>query len=172
MREVLDWIVDNWRQAGQPVSGRYGEATAISFTERRCSGWPSTGDPRVFEGLNLEGRYKALARNQGYHSSRDNDQGVERPSSKLSSSRFEDDYLDAVNLMLPIMGFIDAEDPRMLSTIDATMKELVVNGLCYRYTEAPVGVAGKEATFTLCTFWLVSALILAGAGGGSWREPY
>jgi GH15 family glucan-1,4-alpha-glucosidase len=59
------------------------------------------------------------------------------------------------------MGFIDGKDPRMLSTIDATMKNLVVNGLCYRYNEAPVGVGGKEATFTLCTFWLVSALILA-----------
>ena len=50
----------------------------------------------------------------------------------------------------------------MHSTIDATMEHLVVNGLCYRYTEAPVGVAGKESTFTLCTFWLVSALIMAG----------
>ncbi len=85
-------------------------------------------------------------------------------STKMNAFKqsYEDEYLDAVNLMLPLMGFIDGKDPRMLSTIDATMEHLVVNGLCYRYNEAPVGVAGKESTFTLCTFWLVSALILAG----------
>lgn len=74
---------------------------------------------------------------------------------------YEDELLDASNLMLPIIGFIDGKDPRMLSTLDATMKNLVVNGLCYRYIDAPEGLRGKEATFILCTFWLVSALILA-----------
>ena len=64
--------------------------------------------------------------------------------------------------MLSIIGFIDGKDPKMLSTIDATMDHLVVNGMCYRYVDAPEGLSGKEATFILCTFWLVSALVLAG----------
>jgi pentatricopeptide repeat protein len=34
--------------------------------------------------------------------------------------------------------------------------------MCYRYVDAPEGLSGKEATFILCTFWLVSALVLAG----------
>jgi GH15 family glucan-1,4-alpha-glucosidase len=50
----------------------------------------------------------------------------------------------------------------MRSTIDATLNQLVTNGLCYRYLDAPDGLAGSEATFTLCTFWLIDALILAG----------
>ncbi len=75
---------------------------------------------------------------------------------------YEDERLDAANLMLPIVGFIDAGDRRMRSTIDATLSELVVDGLCYRYLEAPEGVRGREATFVLCTFWLVEALSLAG----------
>ncbi|WP_243668440.1 hypothetical protein [Methanoculleus chikugoensis] len=50
----------------------------------------------------------------------------------------------------------------MISTIDATLKHLVVDGLCYRYVDAPEGVAGKEGTFVVCTAWLVNALIRAG----------
>jgi GH15 family glucan-1,4-alpha-glucosidase len=60
------------------------------------------------------------------------------------------------------VGFIDGTDPRMVSTIDASIKHLVSNGLCYRYLDAPEGVSGKEASFVLCTFWLINALILAG----------
>ena len=84
-------------------------------------------------------------------------------SNKMNAFKqsFEDEYLDAANLMLPIIGFIDGKDPRMLSTLDATMNNLVVNGLCYRYNNAPEGLTGKESTFVLCTFWLVNALIMA-----------
>ncbi len=115
----------------------------------------------MFEAMNLEGDL------QRWRETKDiirNEIMTKGWSTKLNAFKqsFEDENLDAVNLMLPIMGFIDGKDPRMLSTIDATMEHLVVNGLCYRYMDAPVGVGGKEATFTLCTFWLVSALILAG----------
>lgn len=74
---------------------------------------------------------------------------------------YEDETLDAANLLLPVMGFIDGTDPRMISTLDATIQHLVANGLCYRYRNAPEGVKGKEAAFVLCTFWLINALILA-----------
>ncbi|MBV9388242.1 MAG: glycoside hydrolase family 15 protein [Chroococcidiopsidaceae cyanobacterium CP_BM_ER_R8_30] len=85
-------------------------------------------------------------------------------SEKLGAFKqsYEDETLDASNLLLPIVGFIDGTDPRMVSTIDATIKHLVSNGLCYRYHDAPEGVSGKEASFVLCTFWLINALILAG----------
>jgi GH15 family glucan-1,4-alpha-glucosidase len=73
--------------------------------------------------------------------------------------------LDASNLMLPIVGFLPADDPRMLSTIDAIAERLTDDrGLVYRYrTEEGVdGLAGEEGTFLLCTFWLAQALALAG----------
>jgi len=74
---------------------------------------------------------------------------------------YEDETLDASNLLLPVMGFIDGTDPRMLATIDGTIAQLVSNGLCYRYLNAPEGIKGKDASFVLCTFWLINALILA-----------
>jgi pentatricopeptide repeat protein len=49
----------------------------------------------------------------------------------------------------------------MISTIDATIEHLVTNGLCYRYHKIASETKGNEASFVLCTFWLINALILA-----------
>ena len=73
--------------------------------------------------------------------------------------------LDASNLMMPIVGFLPADDPRMLATIDAIEARLTDDrGLVYRYrTEGGVdGLAGEEGTFLLCTFWLAQALAMSG----------
>jgi GH15 family glucan-1,4-alpha-glucosidase len=70
--------------------------------------------------------------------------------------------LDASNLMMPIVGFIPADDPRMKATIDATAERLTdERGLVYRYL-AHDGLEGDEGTFLLCTFWLAEAQALAG----------
>jgi GH15 family glucan-1,4-alpha-glucosidase len=72
--------------------------------------------------------------------------------------------LDASNLMMAIVGFLPATDPRMLATINAIEERLTDDrGLVYRYrTEEGVdGLAGEEGTFLLCTFWLAQALALA-----------
>jgi alpha,alpha-trehalase len=72
--------------------------------------------------------------------------------------------LDAANLMMAIVGFLPASDPRMLATIDAIEERLTDDrGLVYRYRneDAIDGLAGKEGTFLLCTFWLAEALALA-----------
>ena len=73
--------------------------------------------------------------------------------------------LDASNLMMAIVGFLPADDPRMLATIDAIEAGLTdERGLVYRYrtTEGVDGLAGEEGTFLLCTFWLAQALALSG----------
>ncbi len=73
--------------------------------------------------------------------------------------------LDAANLMLPIVGFLPADDPRVLATVDAVDERLTdENGLVYRYrTDGGVdGLAGEEGTFLLCTFWLAQALAMSG----------
>ncbi len=75
---------------------------------------------------------------------------------------FGSDDLDASALMMPIVGFLTATDPRMRSTIDAIAERLTdAHGLVYRY-RASDGLAGEEGTFLLCTFWLAQAQALAG----------
>ncbi len=79
--------------------------------------------------------------------------------------------LDASLLMLPIVGFLPAGDPRMLATIEAIAAQLTdERGLVYRY-RADDGLAGGEGTFLLCTFWLAQALALAGQAGRA-REVF
>ena len=73
--------------------------------------------------------------------------------------------LDASVLMIPILGFLPADDPRVLSTIDVIEDELTdEHGLVYRYrAQAGVdGLSGPEGTFLPCTFWLAQALAIAG----------
>src|SRR2546421_7233418 len=75
---------------------------------------------------------------------------------------FGSDDLDASALMIPIVGFLPATDPRVRSTIDAIAERLTdAHGLVYRY-RASDGLAGEEGTFLLCTFWLAQAQALAG----------
>ena len=75
---------------------------------------------------------------------------------------FGSDDLDASNLMLPLVGFLPADDPRVLSTIASTEERLTdERGLVYRY-RASDGLDGEEGAFLLCTFWLAQALAMAG----------
>ena len=75
---------------------------------------------------------------------------------------FGSDELDASALMMPIVGFLPGDDPRMRATIDAIAERLTdERGLVYRY-RAHDGLAGDEGTFLLCTFWLAQAQALAG----------
>ncbi|MGE5814512.1 MAG: glycoside hydrolase family 15 protein, partial [Acidobacteriota bacterium] len=77
---------------------------------------------------------------------------------------FDHPALDASALAIPLVGFLPASDPRMRSTIRAIQNQLTANGLVYRYRvgDAHDGVAGQEATFAMCTFWMVDNLALLG----------
>jgi GH15 family glucan-1,4-alpha-glucosidase len=72
--------------------------------------------------------------------------------------------VDAALLILPLVGFIDGDDPRMLGTIEAVEKDLLYEGMVLRYrTESGVdGLPGDEHPFVACSFWLVSAYAAAG----------
>jgi GH15 family glucan-1,4-alpha-glucosidase len=69
--------------------------------------------------------------------------------------------LDATALLLPAVGFLPPTDSRVQSTIERIRTQLTRDGLVYRYL-GPDGLAGGEATFTFCSFWLVNALALGG----------
>ncbi|MGH2457907.1 MAG: glycoside hydrolase family 15 protein, partial [Chloroflexota bacterium] len=69
--------------------------------------------------------------------------------------------LDASALAIPLLGFLPATDPRVQSTVRKIQDELTAHGLVYRY-RADDGLPGGEATFVLCSFWLVDNLALAG----------
>ncbi len=75
---------------------------------------------------------------------------------------FGGDALDASTLLLPIVGFLPADDPRVRATVNAIAERLTDPlGLVYRYRAAD-GLEGEEGSFLLCTFWLAHALALGG----------
>jgi GH15 family glucan-1,4-alpha-glucosidase len=79
---------------------------------------------------------------------------------------FDANELDAAQLLMPLVGFLPATEPRMRSTIDAIADALTEDGLVLRYRNDEGlnadGLTGEEGTFVICSFWLVSCLAQAG----------
>jgi alpha,alpha-trehalase len=78
--------------------------------------------------------------------------------------RYGSDALDASLLLLPLMRFLPRDDERIVKTVLAIADELTIDGLVLRYKveETDDGLSGEEGTFTICSFWLVSALVEIG----------
>ncbi len=77
---------------------------------------------------------------------------------------YDNDELDASLLLIPILDFLPADDERVRATVLAIADELTEDGLVLRYKvdTTDTGFAGKEGTFTICSFWLVTALAMIG----------
>jgi GH15 family glucan-1,4-alpha-glucosidase len=76
------------------------------------------------------------------------------------------DLLDASILMIPLVGFLPPEDPRVISTVEAIERELVDDGFVLRYRTtddgAVDGLTGREGAFLACSFWLADCLHMIG----------
>src|SRR5260221_5125815 len=84
------------------------------------------------------------------------------PTLGAFTQSYGDTALDASTLLLPLVGFIPPDDPRMRSTVDRIIEQLTdEHGFVYRYHSCD-GLAGQEASFTICTFWLVDNLAMQG----------
>jgi GH15 family glucan-1,4-alpha-glucosidase len=77
---------------------------------------------------------------------------------------YDTDALDASTLLAAIFGFLPGDDERLRSSVLAIADELTEHGfvLRYRTDETDDGMSGKEGTFLICSFWLVSALAIVG----------
>ncbi|MGV4924524.1 glycoside hydrolase family 15 protein [Streptomyces sp. BHT-5-2] len=73
--------------------------------------------------------------------------------------------LDAATLLIPRVGFLPGDDPRVVSTVDTVRRELSHDGLVRRYStegRSVDGLPGGEGAFLVCSFWLADALLLTG----------
>jgi GH15 family glucan-1,4-alpha-glucosidase len=71
---------------------------------------------------------------------------------------------DASLLVLPIIGFLPLDDPRIIGTVEAIQRMLMKDGLVLRYLPEPTvdGMPAAEGAFLACSFWLADALVLLG----------
>jgi GH15 family glucan-1,4-alpha-glucosidase len=76
------------------------------------------------------------------------------------TQHYDTTALDASLLLMPLVRFLPADDPRIVATVLAIADELTEDGLVLRYRvqETDDGLTGEEGSFTICSFWLVSAL--------------
>jgi GH15 family glucan-1,4-alpha-glucosidase len=83
---------------------------------------------------------------------------------KAFTQYYGSDGLDASVLMIPLVGFLPPDDPRVVSTVEAVRRELMVDGFVLRYQNGSGvdGLPGTEGAFLPCTFWLADCLAMMG----------
>jgi alpha,alpha-trehalase len=181
--ELLDtaWL---YRQQGGEIDevfweflGRVGGAVMERWVEPDHGIWEIRGEPRHFvyskvmawvaldrllKLAEVDGREGDL---DGWRAARDEiraqveAEGVDAETGGFTQSFGDGGKLDASNLMIPIVGFVEHTDPRARATVEKIAAELSANGLVYRYvTDGLDGLSGDEATFAICSFWLVECL--------------
>jgi GH15 family glucan-1,4-alpha-glucosidase len=159
---TLEWLIDHWNQPDEGIWETRGGRR--DYTHSRLMSWVAVERAiRVARQRGLPadlGRWTAV-RDSIY------DQIMERgwhPGRGAFVQHYDTDVLDASLLLMPLCKFVAPTDPRWISTLDAITAELVSDSLVYRYNvdASPDGLAGEEATFSLCSFWWVEALTRAG----------
>ena len=161
---VLMWVSKNWEQPDDGLWEIRSERRHFVYSRLQC--WVALDRGlRLAEARSLPLDRVSLEteRDRIFDSIMQNGWDPEQQSFVQS---YESKALDASNLMMPVVLFIAPKDPRMLSTIDCTMKRLVSDSLVYRYSldgdlATKDGLTGREGTFSMCTFWLVDALARA-----------
>ena len=162
LRDMLDWLCDHWEEPDEGIWEVRGGRQQFVYSKLMC--WVAFD-----RGLRLANKRSYPANRARWEETRDAiyleimEQGWNKERGSFMQA-FGTDALDAANLLMPMVFFSSPTDPRLLSTIDATMAELVSDSLVYRYHvhKSPDGLDGDEGTFSMCTFWLVEALTRAG----------
>ncbi len=155
---------------------RYQVEAAIAAWPHPDQGiWESRGEPRHYVSSKLMiwvavDRGARLARSNGFDEFAD---AWEAKAAEIKAEilergvrdgvfrqHYETDALDASLLLIPLFRFLPPDDPRVRDTVNAIAAELTEHGLVCRYKvdETDDGLQGKEGTFLICSFWLVSAL--------------
>jgi GH15 family glucan-1,4-alpha-glucosidase len=159
---IVDWVCENWDQPDEGIWETRGGRQRFTYSRLMC--WVAIERAiRIARQRGLpadEERWRA-ARDAIYR------RVTERcwSDSRQAFVQHEgSEMLDASVLLMPLVKFVAGDDPRWLSTLDAITRELVSDGLVYRYDPAasPDGLQGVEGTFSICSFWWVEALTRAG----------
>jgi GH15 family glucan-1,4-alpha-glucosidase len=167
LRRMIDWVCENWKREDEGIWEVRGGRRHFVYSKLMC--WVA-----VDRGLRLADKRSFPADRIRWEKIRDEiyeeimDRGWNAARGAFVQS-YGSEALDAANLMMPLVFFLSPTDPRMLSTLDATLRPpsqggLVEDSLVFRYdpNRTDDGIEGDEGSFNMCSFWLVEAMTRAG----------
>jgi len=163
-RALMDFLESNWREPDEGLWEIRGPRR--HFTHSKVMAWVAMDRAvKAVDLQQLEGpvqRWRALRREIHDEVC---DQGFDAERNAFVQF-YGGSQLDASLLMIPLVGFLPATDPRMRGTVEAVQRELSVDGLVLRYhPEGSADVDGLppgEGAFLACSFWLADNLALMG----------
>ncbi|KIE59433.1 glucoamylase [Methylacidiphilum kamchatkense Kam1] len=167
VKHLIEWVCENWQLEDEGIWEVRGKKRHFIYSKLMC--WVALDrGMRLAEKRSFPAdisRWRKI-RNEIYTFIMEKGWNAKQ---KAFVQSYGSEALDASILMMPLVFFISPVDPMMLSTLQAIMRSsheggLLANNLVYRYNfrKTDDGLAGKEGTFNICTFWLVEALARAG----------
>ena len=158
---LVDWVADHWRE---PDSGIWEVRAGVQhYVMSKVMCWVA-----LDRGIRIAQEFELKADLDRWMEEREAIRAdvLERGWSEAKQSfvqYYGTQALDAANLVIPMVGFLPGDDPRVKGTIAATLRELTSQDreLVYRYRNED-GLSGEEGVFSICTFWLAQALVLSG----------
>lgn len=158
----LDWLCKHWKEKDESIWEVRAGKQEFLFSRLMC--WVAFD-----RGIRLANHRSLPLNSQWWHERNNIFHDIHTnfwDDSKKSFVQYKGgEAVDASVLLMPIIKFIGPKDPKWLSTLERIEKELVSDSLVSRYSQedaAPDGMKGKEGTFSMCTFWYVECLALAG----------
>lgn len=161
LRRVVDFVMDHWREPDEGVWETRSGRQQFVFSKVWC--WVAMDRAiKAARALELPGDVERWRKVRAEIKEDVLTNGYD-PANEAFMQSYRSNSLDSSNLMLPLLGFIRADDPRMRSTIEAIERDLTSPaGYVYRYKDYDDGLGGTEGAFTICTFWLCDDLIALG----------
>jgi len=151
--ELANFVCDHWEEGGNGLWEKRGENEHYVYS--MAMAWVALDRAlRVAREHGLGGDLERWATNAATIRALVLERGWNEELGAWKQS-FETDELDASNLLLPLVGFLPPDDPRVRSNLERTLAELAADGLLHRNV-------GAEGSFTICSLWCVSALVLDG----------
>lgn len=159
VRSIVKIVADNWEKPDRGIWEIRNEQKHFTFSKVLC--WVAIDRAIKIAGLINKKEYIKdweILRNTI------KDDVLEKAwNTKIGAftQAYESEDLDASTLLMESYGFIDAKDPRFISTVRATQKELSRDGLMYRYKNKD-DFGTPSSSFTICSFWLIDSLYKIG----------
>lgn len=165
---LLDWLSVHWRDPDAGIWEIRGPPRHFVHSKMMC--WVAFDRAvRLAEEYDLGGDIERWRTQRDELRRHILTRGV-HPTKRYFTQTFDNQALDASNILIPLYGFLPPEDHRVKATLEATRRSLASGGLVRRYhnDRSFEGVNGPEGAFSLCFFWLTDNMILQGDLDEAW----